>query len=80
MAQQTFPQPPVDPPEMPLCSWCDGTTKVWVHSIINASTDEPVIITLDSPGRLADYEIACPRCDGTGEEPKPDPLDDPRIP
>ena len=77
---EQFPQPPIDPPDNPNCLWCDGTGQVWVHSIVNSSTGEPVNITLDSPGRLADYELPCMRCDGTGTEPNPDPLDDPRIP
>ena len=69
-ARMTTPQPPVDPPDLPLtCTWCEGNLVLSVISFI------------DSRGRIKhispDYgpEIECPHCHGCGNEPaqEPDP-------
>ena len=71
-----FPQPPIDPPDQPAeCLWCDGTLIVTVAAISDC-VGAPHTIT----GNLRDLQIECPRCDGSGNEPPADPLDDPRIP
>ena len=68
-----FPQPPTEPPdEPPVCLWCDGQCTVEVHSVTDVG---------GKVHRLQVHEVVdCPRCDGTGNEPPPDPMDDPRIP
>jgi len=73
-----FPQPPIEPPEVPPCLWCDGQCSVDVHSV----TDVDGKIHNIEPSRWGEVptEIDCPHCDGTGNEPPPDPMDDPRIP
>ena len=73
-----FPQPPIDPPDQPLeCRWCDGQTKVTVHAILDVASQVQTVWSLPNATGI---EVDCPRCDGTGNEPPPDPLDDPRIP
>ena len=74
-----FPQPATEPPDEPaVCLWCDGQCTVDVHSVTDVGGKVqrigPVSYNAIAP------EIACPRCDGTGNEPPPDPSDDPRIP
>ena len=60
-----FPQPPPEPPDPPKsCLWCDGFTTVTVLSIL---TDKGI------KNNLPDLEIACPRCNGWGDEPAPEP-------
>jgi hypothetical protein len=68
-----FPQPPIEPPDEPMaCTWCDGLRTVVVDSVTDVS---------GKVHRLHDHEVVdCPRCEGLGNEPAPDPLDDPRIP
>ncbi len=74
-----FPQPPIDPPDQPLeCRWCDGQCKVEVHSVIDV--DGKVQRLGPFSYNTVAPEIDCPHCDGTGNEPPPDPMDDPRIP
>ena len=67
-----FPQPPIEPPEVPQCLWCDGQCTVEVDSVTDVSGK---VHRLQVP-----EVVSCPRCDGTGNEPPPDPMDDPRIP
>ena len=79
MTMPRSPQPPIDPPDEPaVCLWCDGQCTVEVHSV----TDVDGKVRNIEPSRwgAVPAEIACPHCDGTGNEPPPDPLDDPRIP
>ena len=72
-----FPQPPIDPPEVPVCLWCDGQGELLVHAVLDVSGQVQLVWSqLNSTSTLVD----CPRCSGTGAEPAPDPLDDPRIP
>ena len=72
------PQPPIEPPEVPQCLWCDGQCTVEVDSVTDVSGKVqrlgPFSYNTVAP------EIDCPHCDGTGNEPPPDPMDDPRIP
>ena len=74
-----FPQPPLEPPDPPLeCRWCDGgQCKVAVHSILDVAGQVQTVWSLPNATGI---EVDCPRCDGTGNEPPADPLDDPRIP
>ena len=79
MTMPRFPQPPIEPPDAPaLCQWCDGQCKVEVHSV----TDDDGKVQRLGPFSYNTVapEIDCPHCDGTGNEPPPDPMDDPRIP
>jgi len=79
MTMPRFPQPATEPPDEPaLCQWCDGQCTVEVFSVIDVSGKVQRIGPF-SYNAIAP-EIACPHCDGTGAEPPPDPLDDPRIP
>ena len=68
-----FPQPPTEPPDEPaLCLWCDGQCTVEVDSVTDVD---------GKVHRLQVHAVVdCPRCSGTGAEPPPDPMDDPRIP
>ena len=73
-----FPQPPTDPPADPaLCLWCDGQGALLAHSVLDVSGQVQSVWSLPNATSI---EVACPRCDGAGAEPPPDPLDDPRIP
>ena len=73
-----FPQPPIDPPDQPLeCQWCDGQCQVTVHAILDVCNQVQTVWSLPNATGI---EVDCPRCDGTGNEPPPDPMDDPRIP
>ena len=79
MTMPRFPQPPLEPPDEPArCLWCDGQCKVEVHSVTDVSGKVqrlgPFSYNTVAP------EIDCPHCDGTGNAPPPDPMDDPRIP
>ena len=74
-----IPQPPIEPPdEPPVCTWCEGQCEVTVHAVLDVSGQ--VQLVWSQPKRWASTLVACPRCDGTGAEPPPDPMDDPRIP
>jgi len=84
--QDTLPQgpsswwagPPTELPNEPaLCQWCDGQCTVEVFSVTDVGGKVQRIGPF-SYNTVAP-EIACPHCDGTGNEPS-DPLDDPRIP
>ena len=67
-----FPQPPIEPPDEPMaCTWCEGSGELLVHAVLDVSGQVQSVWSLPN---------ACPRCDGTGAEPPPDPMDDPRIP
>ena len=73
-----FPQPPIEPPdEPPACTWCDGQGEVTVDAILDVCNQIHRVWSLPNATSI---EVACPRCDGTGAEPPPDPMDDPRIP
>ena len=50
----------------PDCSWCKGTTKVAVNSVISPEGGE-----IHSLAEWAgdEIEIECPHCDGLGYEP-----------
>ena len=73
-----FPQPPLEPPDPPLESrWCDGQCRVTVHAILDVGNEVQTVWSLPNATNM---EVDCPRCDGTGAEPPPDPLADPRIP
>ena len=73
-----FPQPPLEPPDPPLeCRWCDGQCRVTVHAILDVGNEVQTVWSLPNATGI---EVDCPRCDGTGNEPPADPLDDPRIP
>lgn len=56
------------------CTQCDETKEVEVSHYV------------DVQGNVHDFHyffpimIKCPHCKGTGEEPKPDPYDNPRLP
>ena len=79
MTMPRFSQPPTEPPdELALCQWCDGQCTVEVHSVTDVGGKVQRIGPF-SYNAIAP-EIACPHCDGTGNEPPPDPSDDPRIP
>ena len=58
------------PPEPVLCEWCDGAAWVDVASITDAGGGVHQLDE-DSPYHRQ-HEIRCPRCSGTGEEPKPE--------
>ena len=78
MTMPRFPQPPLEPPDEPaVCLWCDGQTKVTVHAVLDVVGQVHLVW---SAAHHYNVEMDCPRCDGTGAEPPPDPLDDPRIP
>ena len=73
-----FSQPPIDPPDQPLeCRWCDGQCRVTVHAVLDVSGQVQTVWSLPNATGI---EVDCPRCEGLGAEPAPDPLDDPRIP
>ena len=73
-----FPQPPIEPPDEPMaCTWCDGQGEVTVHAVLDVSGQVQLVW---SQLNSTSIEVACPRCEGLGNEPPPDPLDDPRIP
>ena len=73
-----FPQPPTEPPDEPArCHWCDGQGEVTVHAVLDVSGQVQSVWSLPNATSI---EVACPRCDGAGAEPPPDPRDDPRIP
>ena len=78
MTMPRFPQPPTEPPDPPLeCQWCDGQCRVTVHNVLDVAGQVQSVWSLPN---ATSVEVDCPRCDGTGNEPPPDPLDDPRIP
>ena len=78
MTMPRFPQPPIDPPDQPLeCQWCDGQCQVTVHAVLDVRNQVQTVWSLPNATNM---EVDCPRCDGTGNEPPPDPMDDPRIP
>ena len=73
-----FPQPPTEPPDEPArCHWCDGQGEVTVHAVLDVSGQVQLVW---SQLNATSIEVDCPRCEGAGTEPAPDPLDDPRIP
>ena len=73
-----FPQPPTAPPDEPAeCLWCDGQCRVTVHAVLDVAGQVQSVWSLPNATSI---EVDCPRCDGTGAEPPPDPLADPRIP
>ncbi len=72
-----FPQPPIDPPQYPLCRWCDGSTEVAVDAIIDVN-GKPQDIT--DYTRHQEIVVKCPRCDATGLEPGQSEDDNPNIP
>ena len=70
--------PPIDPPDEPAeCLWCDGQCQVTLHAILDVCNQVQTVWSLPNATNM---EVDCPRCDGTGAEPAPDPLADPRIP
>ena len=72
------PQPPTEPPDEPArCLWCDGQGEVTVHAVLDVSGQVQSVWSLPNATSI---EVACSRCEGTGAEPPPDPMDDPRIP
>jgi len=78
MTMPRFSQLPIDPPDQPLeCRWCDGQCRVSVHAVLDVAGQVQLVW---SAAHHYNVEMDCPRCDGTGAEPPPDPLDDPRIP
>ena len=78
MTMPRFPQPPTEPPDEPLeCRWCDGQCRVTVHAVLDVASQVQTVWSLPNATSI---EVDCPRCSGTGAEPPPDPLDDPRIP
>ena len=78
MTMPRFSQPPIDPPDPPLeCRWCDGQCRVTVHAVLDVAGQVQTVWSLPNATNM---EMDCPRCDGTGNEPPLDPLDDPRIP
>jgi len=78
MTMPRFSQPPTEPPDPPLeCRWCDGQCRVTVHAVLDVAGQVQSVWSLHNATGI---EVDCPRCDGTGAEPAPDPLDDPRIP
>ena len=78
MTMPRFSQPPIDPPDQPLeCRWGDGQCRVTVHAILDVGNEVQTVWSLPNATNM---EVDCPRCDGTGAEPPPDPLADPRIP
>ena len=83
MTMPRFPQPATEPPDEPaLCQWCEGQCKVTVHAILDVAGQGQTVWSLPFAGsnNTTGLEADCPRCDGTGNEPPPDPMDDPRIP
>ncbi len=64
-----FPQPPIDPPEITLCTWCDGGLIVTVAAISDCAGRTHVLEGNDQ----YKFEIDCPHCGKTGEEPLSDP-------
>jgi len=59
------------PSEPVLCDWCDGCGAVSVASIHDAGGKVQMIA--DPTGHyIYNVEVPCPRCCGTGEEPKPE--------
>ena len=74
----TLPQPPVAPPDPPMeCTWCDGSTHVWVDSV--ETVDGSIEKLPRRFGNLQDaYQIDCPHCEGAGDEPPTD--DNPNVP
>lgn len=61
------------PPDPPMeCSWCDGHSTIELGSITKR-TGATIVL---AEGTVMD----CPRCEGTGDEPKLGPEDDPRVP
>ena len=77
-----FPQPPIEPPdEPPGCTWCEGQCELLIHSVLDVAGQVQSVWSLPNATSIqVRTEVDCPRCDGTGAEPPPDPLDDPRIP
>ena len=70
MSSTSFSPPPdwYEPPAPgPECLWCDGTRAVEVGSVLDVR---------GQPQSLQDWRtppmIDCPRCDGTGVEPRPE--------
>jgi len=56
-----------EPPDPgPECLWCSGSASVDVASIIDAGSNRQSLRDWQTPP-----EIQCPRCDGTGVEPRP---------
>jgi len=71
-------EPPLEPPDPPPeCQWCEGDREVAVHSVIDCGGNIHDLRADLDPNR---DQIKCPRGHGSGDEPEPDPLDDPRIP
>lgn len=58
-----FPQPSVDPPDPPM----------------ECSRCDGDTFVANEDYYPENKAMECPHCDGTGEEPAPDPLDDPRL-
>ena len=55
----------IDPPEVALCTWCDGGLIVTIAAISDCSG-----VTHEITGNQRySIEIDCPRCGKTGEEP-----------
>ena len=78
MTMPRFSQPPTEPPDEPLeCRWCDGQCRVTVHNVLDVAGQVQSVWSLPNATSI---EVDCPRCEGLGAEPAPDPLDDPRIP
>ena len=78
MTMPRFSQPPMEPPDEPAeCLWCDGQCRVTVHAVLDVAGQVQTVWSLPNATNM---EVDCPRCDGTGAEPPPDPLADPRIP
>lgn len=76
MTRGNYPQPPIDPLDYPICTWCDGGLVVMVETISDCGG---FIHQLEDQDQH-NYEISCPHCNKTGEEPPIDSLDNPNIP
>ncbi len=62
----------VDPPDVPLCSWCDGAETVEVVSV-RAANGAVWVLPMQTG-----IDVPCPHCwRDPGVEPQPDPADDP---
>ena len=72
---QTFVGPSLEPPEPPLCTWCEGDTNLIVTQVETGMGTIQLPIQTDHP-----VLVACPRCiDNPGVEPALDPRDDPAL-
>ena len=63
----------LEPPESPLCVECDGSGNA--YCTVYVDWKDGVSHVVPDGG----FMITCPRCDGDGAEPEPDPRDDPAL-